>query len=360
LLAGVEQFSWAPFPIWATRNAGASWEPTSSPAESTPTSLACDPTRAGAFHLSAVQGAVHWTPDVGGTWEARTTGVPEMASLWPIRVDPFDPSRLVAVDACAGQLLRSVDGGMTWATTTAGLEGWLSSFATFDVATPGRVVASTSTPDRAEWGTHVSVDGGASWQPGPSSGLGWTHVLFVRGTNWLASARAGDGAPVLLRHDEASGAWERRDAGLPTGSQVPLILSLVADPRDELGTFVALLGFGTWHTADEGRSWCSLADPNPQAMFDTLSVTSAVPPTLNVGTTGGVWSVTLDDSAVAVRVTKVGGDAVLTWTGEGLTVVVRRGADPRRLTALAPCGSASPLRDAVVGDGQAWFYRVGY
>lgn len=139
--------------------------PGSSPAVSgRVTAIAVDPSDPDHLLVGSAGGGIWETKDQGKTWSPRTDDQP-MLGIGALAFDPTNPDNVVAglgegnsLEIPSLGLLRSTDGGVTWALGAEDVFG--GSFFYRLAIDPGdgnRIVAATFT------GTFLSEDGGASW-----------------------------------------------------------------------------------------------------------------------------------------------------------------------------------------------------
>ena len=212
--------------------------------------------------------ALYRSDDGGDTW----TALPPLTDLataeewhfpprpythhvrW-LEVDPHEPERLYAAIE-AGALLRSTDGGETWAERLPG-----SRYDTHQLAThpdaPGRVYAAAGD------GYAESADGGASWfhpQDGLDHRYCWSvaptpgdpDVVLLSSASGPRTAHSRPGESYVYRRS-GEGPWERLDGrGLPMGEGV---LRAVLAPGEGDAELFAANNRGVFHTTDAGGSW---------------------------------------------------------------------------------------------------------
>jgi photosystem II stability/assembly factor-like uncharacterized protein len=191
------------------------------------------------------------TVDGGRTWSR----LPVPGTSFRLLRDPQDGSLLLLQE---GEILRSVDGGETWASSSAGIaagDGLLD--VAFDPASPQVLYAagyrlSGQFPQSPEPRIYKSVDGGRTWARS-DGGLAQAEVnrIVVSPAGVFAAVRS-----TLFRSTDAGAHWEParvvpRYPGLPQE-----ILDLVAAPDGTLyiGTFT-----GVFRTAD-GSDWTLVSD----------------------------------------------------------------------------------------------------
>ena len=240
-------------------------------------------------YLGSANGGVFKSTDSGVTWTPVTDGWGwEIYSIGAVALDPSDPEVVYAgtgetnnaVDNYDGNgLLRSRDGGQTWA--SLGLEATARiARVAVDPANPDRIfVAAMGTqfstgPDR---GLYRSEDGGASWQQVlfVSDSTGATDVLVnpahpetvycatLERVRRYTYRRAHGPECGIWRSTDHGTSWERLSNGLPTPSDSVGRIALglcAAKPwivyaQIGAGAPLGYTGLGLYRTLDGGASW---------------------------------------------------------------------------------------------------------
>jgi photosystem II stability/assembly factor-like uncharacterized protein len=254
----------------------------------------------------ALAGSWLWrSTDAGASWiEAHAD--PDGPYLRFLRVDPADTLRLwgspaFSFDYGSIPLLRSTDGGDTWATVP--------------------------TPDL---GCHV-----ADLQFAPST----PSTLYLAGAKSGLSYSCKISQAYVLRSTDGGATWTEADAGIPAHS----VTALAVDPRDSRLLYAAtggdyqVSGRGVWKSADGGASWTRAGDAL-KGLDITAITTSPLP--------GVVW-------AAGFGTVFRSADSGATWsdvTGGLQAATIDRllidPADPRRIYA-ATSGGIWVLEDEV-------------
>jgi photosystem II stability/assembly factor-like uncharacterized protein len=173
----------------------------------------------------------------GGATSAITSSPPCGEST--MAVDPSDPSRVYVGCMYSGGMLRSTDGGATWAADNAGLmypgSSILPTISAIAVDPSDGSVYATTQLDELGADVFVSHDGGDSWSP-IHDGT-WANGIAVSGGRVYAY----DGGTITSDDDGVT--WSSPASADGSGS-------LVADP-DSPGTVYAL----AWPSGSTGQAW---------------------------------------------------------------------------------------------------------
>ncbi|MEM7248504.1 MAG: hypothetical protein AAF533_24440 [Acidobacteriota bacterium] len=335
--------------------------------------LVADPTQADTFLALTDSTELYRTTDGGDSWTGPAVGIPAGS---PILVT-FDPTRSGVV--LAGSY-RSEDGGLTWAAGGSLGEDRVIDWIARDTTRSGRWVASTRARDFSDNTLSASDDDGQTWSPGPESpplsGPTEFRVLHVAGERMLGHATwQEDGAPRLWRHESLAAGWVPAEVGLPDERHVAWdVTGLLSDPGFPDALVMTTRGLGHWRSHDGGASWTSLdlGPDGPTVDVNPANSTGHYPDALRqrkldggateyvVPTGNGVWTLTLDDSDLLLRVHRSDeGDAVLSWPESEIPVWVTRGTDPMTpLRALGPGSVVSTATDSTATEERLYFYRV--
>ncbi len=188
--------------------------------------------------FAAGPGAFKRSADGGTTWQPVSTTLG--ADIRGLAVDPSDGQRLYALVRGAG-VASSTDGGARW--TAAG--GALPSLAygLWVVAADPTVLVTT---DRADGGLLRSDDGGASWAPLPATGARGDWRAIVRGDAGLLFAATGEG---LFRSGDGGASW------LPLGPFKTLVTIAVAPNDGQVITAITPGQYNVYRSQDGGATW---------------------------------------------------------------------------------------------------------
>src|SRR5262245_5483852 len=258
------------------------------------------------IYLGAAQGGLWRSRDNGATWTPLTDDQPSLA-MGAIAIDPTNPNIIYAGtgegnfggDCYYGAgLLKSTDGGMTWAqivgpvsTTDPKSPAFLNasftaltidprSTTTIYAATAiARISSSTSSTGSAplgDRGVWKSTDGGMTWRslnppnlPAPTRS-GTDLVLDPLDTNRVFAAMNGLG---IYRSNNGGepGAWEKLAGGLPASGfgRIELAVGPPRAPSADSTLYAAFASdmdalLGIWNSTDNGSTWTRAPSPQIQ------------------------------------------------------------------------------------------------
>jgi photosystem II stability/assembly factor-like uncharacterized protein len=211
--------------------------------------LAVDSNHAGTIYAGSWYSGVLKSTDGGATWAGANRGMPTHA-LGPVTgpyitalaVDSHNTATLYAATQVypGAGLFRSTDGGNNWTSLPHLAKGYFSSLA-LDPQTAGTVYAATATWDGAQGGLWKSSDAGATWQILP----------------------------------------------LSTGS----VSAVAVDPQDSSKVYAATVS-GVIRSTDGGKSWTAI--PGNIGSVAALVWDPQRPNTLYAAGTGGLWAIDLE------------------------------------------------------------------
>ena len=244
-----------------------------------------------AFAATSLNAAPAWT----------NIGPPIPAIEGAVAVDPG--SGTIYIGTFGGGVLKSTDGGATFATFNSGLNDLAQGVTSLAMdPTDSNVVVAVS----GGGGIFRTVDGAATWTPTSEVG---TNVTFVtvdpfNSRVWYAGYGVGSLASIMKSTDRGA-TWSKADAGIPNTT----IWSIAVDPVHP-GTLYAGSGdSGAFKTLDGGASWTPLT----------------IQPV--------VWSLAVDPVHPEVVYAGVNGDGVFKSTDAGTTF--RRIGSPNAGVVLA-------------------------
>jgi photosystem II stability/assembly factor-like uncharacterized protein len=227
--------------------------------------------------------------DGGQTWADISPDPPQGQGLYILALAVAPGGVLLAADG--PRLLRSADGGQTWAVVSQDVFDFRSILV--DPADPRRAY---SLSDRA---LYRSDDGGAHWtlagQPG-SSGNGFYGAGFALAPSAPKTLYVLLPNAYVFRSDDGAATW--RAVGTPPRAELPV--SLLVDPRSPGKLYAAGVG-APFTSTDGGRSWRKLGAGLPRLLNDqtlpvySLALAPSRPETLFAGTQG--WGVARSESS---------------------------------------------------------------
>src|SRR5437868_4331929 len=206
------------------------------------------------------QDSVRESTDGGLSWVTLNLGIGANDQVFHVALDPSNSSTIWAGIADAGgsqpvNIMRSTDGGATWANRTPPLAAPISGRGIAVDPGDSNTVIAVFGGDFGGGQVWVTTDGGDSWTD-RSAGLPGNplNAVVYDGTRLLV----GGG---LLFGSQFVGLYESPDLGvtwnpLHDGTWPILVVEDIAvDPRDAARIFVAIDGGGVNRTTDGGATW---------------------------------------------------------------------------------------------------------
>ena len=255
-------------------------------------SLAADPTNASTLYVATAKHGVFRSTDGGLNWVQRSGGLPTIQGFSLVAnllVDPLSPFHVYAGAGLAGlyfssnagtswssvavapvtalaasgeRILVGTTGGVlvgpgirqTWAPSSSGLHGIMTSAIARATASPGVFYAGT----RGN-GLHITRNAGLSWTPvaGIPSGAdigaiaidpSSSDVLFVSQRAFL---RFGGYTSALFKSADGGVTWKESDTGLGFGD----LAKVEVDSAEHEVLFAANRGGGIYRSTDFGATW---------------------------------------------------------------------------------------------------------
>lgn len=253
--------------IFKTTDGGANWKPISSIVAAN--SIFVDPRNASVVYALTDRGVLKST-NGGATWARAAAGLPDtFVSL--LAIDPVTTSNLYAAAgfgiAGAG-IFKSTNGGESWTALSTGLPPnvFLSSLLV-DPVTPSNIYITGMVPQNGGPPSFIiarSMDGGETWNPLNTTLLPNTSIRLLAiaptapstlyGVGSLSSGPLSQG---IFRSTDGGQSWTAVDTGLSSGA---LIVSVVLDPKDPAAIYLAALfpfaeAGGILKSTDGGKSW---------------------------------------------------------------------------------------------------------
>lgn len=213
-------------------------------------------------------------------------GTPDGPKMHSIIVDPRDPNHLYFAMS-GGGVHESTDGGRSFAPLLEGLEvveGFDGSEPTFH--DPHCVRLCPSNPDRLYQQNHCGIyridRPSKRWvrigknMPAEVGDIGFPMVVHPRNADiaWVLPMDGTDvwprtspgGKPAVYGTRNGGETWERLDGGMPQEQAWWTVKrqAMCADAGDPVGLYFGTTSGELWASADEGRSWRSIARHLPE------------------------------------------------------------------------------------------------
>lgn len=191
----------------------------------------------------AAAGPGRWTPFGPAAGDASA-----------VVVDPSDPATIWIVSA--GKVYKSLDGGVSWRSSSAGLTGQIVKFLAGDPERPETLYAATSS---IRPGIFRSDDGGATWmrlRGAPDFTFVWSLAVAPsetpggRGVLWVGTDLS------VFRSRDGGASW-REVLGDPTSAE--LFVAIAPDPLHPGTVYAANLNH-RYKTTDGGDHWQQLQE----------------------------------------------------------------------------------------------------
>lgn len=219
-----------------------------------------------------VRGVVYKSTDAGLHWQAVWRGDNLARYVW---IDPADVQTLYVStgifdkeaansDPNTGRaggvgILKSTDGGETWAQINNGLgDLYIGSLFMHPNNPHILLVGAGNANYRGDTGIFLTTDGGAHWEKVQSSFQQITSVEFATSDPNVAYA-AGD--MDFFRSEDGGRSWEAfggsDHAWGPKGVNIGIPIDFQVDPRDPSRIFVNAYGGGAFLSEDGGQTWAS-------------------------------------------------------------------------------------------------------
>jgi hypothetical protein len=327
-------------------------------------------------------GGIYESPNGGAGWTALSFGITGSNQLQSMAIDLSNPSTIYAGPnvgmvgfLSGGGVVKSTDGGVTWATANNGLptiSGMANGSITtttagvyaiaIDPSNPGTVYCSPGTT------VYKTTDGGGSWTPAGAGLPASTRLLSlaVDPTN-SATVYAGTSVGTLYKSLNGGGTWNLLNSNLPAIS----IQALAISAGNSADLYAATGSSGVLVSRNSGANWTQTGGGLPSVAVLSLAIDPIIPTTIYAGTNGdGVfksadegasWQATGNNTgngtAPAATISKVSGDAQTASAGQTLsipqTVVVTNSANVPvagvTVTFTAAGGGSLSTTSAVTG-----------
>ena len=224
------------------------------------------------------------TVDGGATWATANSGLPTK-NVSALAIDPSAPTTLYA-GTDAG-LFKSSDGAQSWAAASAGLANTYVYTVAVDPTTPTTLYTGTAA------GVFKSINGAGTWAPINAGLLGLTSRIIaidpVSSSVIYVSEEDCDYfdgcSGRVSRSADAGASWAKIYGGFSNYYGSPTIPGMVIDPHSPSRLYLAIFPVGVVRSVDGGATW-SHAGP-PANDVSSLAIDPANPLTLYVGTVSG-------------------------------------------------------------------------
>lgn len=205
----------------------------------------------------------------------------------PVAVDAA--SRTIYIGSFGGGVLKSTDGGATFAWANTGLQSLAITGMAMDPTDPDIVVVGTFGN-----GIYRTVNGGRSWTVS-SDATGAILFIAVDPLNpqiWYAGYM---GQSVLKKSVDAGKTWANSNIGMPSTS----VWSIVPDPNNSGVVYAATGGAGAFKSTNGGLSWSPMSI---QPVVWSLALDPTDSRIIYAGVNGGGVFKSLDAGATFSRV----------------------------------------------------------
>jgi photosystem II stability/assembly factor-like uncharacterized protein len=231
-------------------------------------------------------------------------------------------TRTVYIASLGGGILKSKDGGHTFAAVNQGLDSLVVASLAMAQNDPDLVYAGTGA------GIYKTINGGATWSATGSGLLPLSLIIDPTNSNILYAGFNGD----LQKTIDGGDTWVSSANGIDN----PLVFSLAIDPNNTSVLYAGTAGTGAFKSVDAGATW------NP----------------LNVDTT--VWSLYVDPANSNVIYAGSNGNGVYKSTNAGASFVRTGSPVVGVVLSLAKSGNRLYAGTATQGvsaskdDGATW------
>lgn len=287
---------------------------------------------------------VYKSSNAGSSWTAVNRGIARSAGeIWAIGATPWKGGAILAGGVRG--IFRTRNRGLRWekATVTGYVDPWVRSFAT-DPAHAQQIYAACAE------GILRSSDGGATWAPSdegiPDYGFAFTGIAVDPESPSILYATRADS---IWRSTDSAETWTMVRPYTAGGGDYD---SVAVDPSHSGTVYVGLNWRGVLKTPDSGATWTLMTkglpkfDNNPAYM--DLSVDPRAPSTVYAATTLGVYR---------------SDDAGATWVdaSRGLTAVLIEEVVLDRVTPTLLYARADSLNESIISrstDGGATWEKI--
>jgi photosystem II stability/assembly factor-like uncharacterized protein len=249
------------------------------------------------------RGVVYQTEDAGLHWRAVWRGDNLARYIW---VNPDNPDLIYLStgifdreaynsDPVAGTpggegIIRSTDGGQTWAPANNGLRNLYVGSLFMHPQNPEFLLAGTGNNQYSgSAGAYLSTDGGDSWQYVLQGGS-IEAVEFALSNPDIAYAASDR---TVYRSEDGGHTWERMAGGEngwgPPGVRAGFPIDLQVDPRDPDRVFANAYGGGNFLSSDGGRTWTIASTGYTGAQVRAIALDATDPARIFAAARSGIF-----------------------------------------------------------------------
>jgi photosystem II stability/assembly factor-like uncharacterized protein len=249
------------------------------------------------------RGVVYRTEDAGLHWRAVWRGDNLARYVW---VNPDNPDVIYIStgifdreaynsDPVAGTpggegIVRSTDGGHTWAPANSGLGNLYVGSLFMHPQNPKILLAGTGNNQYyGSAGAYLSTDGGDSWQYVLRGGS-IEAVEFALSNPDIAYAASNS---AVYRSEDGGQSWEQMAGGVngwgPPGVRAGFPIDLQVDPRDPDRIFANAYGGGNFLSTDGGRTWTVASTGYTGAQVRAIALDPSEPARIFAAARSGIF-----------------------------------------------------------------------
>lgn len=240
--------------LYRSANRGVSWSLIDDLSEAAGISgIVFDPRTLGTVYAAAFRLGVLKSVDHGMTWRPSSAGLPGLSGgdvrVHALAIDPGRPSTLYLALSQGPGLFKSADGGASWAPIGGGIQA----VEAIAVDPAGAVYAGTRSS-----GLFKSLDGGATWRRSGLARFAPVTAIAIAPSS-PSTLYAGTEREGLFRSANGGATWRRIGRALPDSS----IAALAVHPDDPDTLYAGLPDLegrpgaagGLFKSVDAGRTW---------------------------------------------------------------------------------------------------------
>jgi photosystem II stability/assembly factor-like uncharacterized protein len=257
--------------------------------------LAIDPTNPGTLYAGADPGGVFKSTDGGSNWTAINNGITDLG-VFALALDPTTPTTLFA--GTVGGAFKSTDGGLGWTVMNTG--GSFIDALAIDPATPAILYAAA-----LGGGVLKSADGGGSWAAINSGLDDLTVYALAIDPATPATLYAGTKSGVFKTTNGGLG-WLAMSSGITSG----YVSALAIDPADPATLYAGTNG-GLFKSTNGGSAWTTVNNGLTNINIHAL----AIDPTATATLYAGAYPFAADPAGGVFMSTDGGGDWIALNSG---------------------------------------------